>query len=77
MSECFAHHLLQTAEVPPTEWAFLATHLRARTLAKHEAWLPAGQVARHLAFVETGVLRSYLTTAAREITNRCGLPIAT
>lgn len=69
MSESFAHYLRTTADVPAAEWAFLAPHLRAHTLAKHDAWLPAGQVARHLAFVETGVLRSYLNTEAREITN--------
>lgn len=69
MSEPFAHYLRTTADVPAPEWAFLAPHLRAHTLAKHDAWLPAGQVARHLAFVETGVLRSYLNTEEREITN--------
>jgi CRP-like cAMP-binding protein len=69
MSDLFAQYLRRTADVPASEWAFLASHLRVRTLVKHEAWLPAGQVARHLAFVETGVLRSYLTTAEREITN--------
>lgn len=69
MSELFARELRTSANIPAGEWEFLAAHLQPRTLAKYEIWQPADQVARHLAFVESGVLRSFLTTEAREITN--------
>ncbi|WP_052732992.1 Crp/Fnr family transcriptional regulator [Hymenobacter terrenus] len=69
MSESVEQYFRTTAAVPAAEWDFLATRLRIQTLAKQELWLPAGQVDRQLAFVETGVLRSFLTTDEREITN--------
>jgi CRP-like cAMP-binding protein len=68
MSELMEQYF-RTRAVPVAEWDFLASQLRTQTLAKQELWLPAGQVGRHLAFVETGVLRSFLSTDEREITN--------
>jgi len=64
-----AQYFRTTGDIPATEWDFLASRLRPQTLAKQELWLPAGQVSRQLAFVETGVLRSFLSTDEREITN--------
>jgi CRP-like cAMP-binding protein len=69
MSELVEQYFRTAAAVPAAEWDFLAPRLRALTLAKHELWLPVGQVSRQLAFVETGVLRSFLSTDEREITN--------
>ncbi|WP_052733106.1 Crp/Fnr family transcriptional regulator [Hymenobacter terrenus] len=69
MKELVEHYFRTTAAVPAAEWDFLAPRLRTQTLAKQELWLPAGQVSRQLAFVETGVLRSFLSTDEREITN--------
>ena len=69
MSELVEEYFRATCLVPASEWAFLAPRLRTQTLAKNEVWLPAGQVSRQLAFLETGVLRSFLSTEEREITN--------
>ena len=69
MSELVEEYFRTTAAVPAAEWDFLAPRLRSQTLAKQELWLPAGQVSRQLAFVESGVLRSFLSTEEREITN--------
>ncbi|MFD1874841.1 Crp/Fnr family transcriptional regulator [Hymenobacter bucti] len=69
MSDAFEQYLRMQIEVPPAEWAFLASQLGKKILAKNELWLPAGQVGRHLAFLETGVLRSFLRTDKGEINN--------
>ncbi|MGI4867848.1 MAG: Crp/Fnr family transcriptional regulator [Janthinobacterium lividum] len=74
MFEALQQHLRQTVKLPETEWAFAAPHLRQLRLRKHEAFVVPGQVCRHLAFVETGVLRSFLTTTEREVTNDFFLP---
>lgn len=69
MSESVEQYFRTTGAIPGAEWDFLAPRLRSQSLARQELWLPAGHVSRHLAFVETGVLRSFLTTEEREITN--------
>ena len=74
MSEALHQYLRKTVNLPETEWAFAAPHFRPLQLSKQESFVSPGAVCRHLAFVETGVLRSFLTTEEREITNDFFLP---
>ena len=69
MSNPFEQYLRATIELPEAEWAFLAPRLHDRELTKQEVWQPAGQVSGQLAFVEAGVLRSFVLADEREITN--------
>ena len=69
MSEVTEHYFRTTVGVPAAEWDFLAPRLLRQSLARQELWLPAGHTARYLAFVETGVLRSFLDLDERELTN--------
>lgn len=74
MSEALYQYLRAAVDLPEAEWAFAAAHVQLLSLAKHEPLVSAGQVCRRWAFVETGVLRSFLTVDEREIHNEFFLP---
>lgn len=69
MSETLQHYLRTSAGLPDAEWTFTAARLQRLALSNHEARVPAGRVCWQLAFVEAGVLRSFLTTDEQEVNN--------
>jgi CRP-like cAMP-binding protein len=69
MNNLFEQYLRATIELPAEEWAFLVPRLHFQTLDKQEVWQAAGQVHSHIAFIETGVLRTFLVANGRENTS--------
>ncbi|MCU0391860.1 MAG: Crp/Fnr family transcriptional regulator [Thermoflexibacter sp.] len=50
------------------EWEEYESYLTIKKLATNEFFLQAGQVCKHVAFVQTGLVRMYIPTPNKEIT---------
>ncbi len=74
MPEALQQYLRTTVHLPDAEWAFATRFIQPLSLAKQAFLVAPNCVCRQLAFVKTGVLRSFLTTDEREITNAFFLP---
>jgi CRP-like cAMP-binding protein len=62
-------HFRQFNIVPQEELERVAPHVREIRLDKNEHWLRPGQTCRHLAFIQSGLLRSYFNGKGEEHTN--------
>lgn len=67
--EAFNQYLQQFPNYTPEVFKKAEPHLSERTLEAGVFWLPPGKVCRHIAFIETGLLRLFYLHDGKEVTH--------